>query len=137
MIENGAFIGQATLPMLFSYDQSRVIGVWDEIQEPDTGLSVDGRLLMDEVERAREVRTMVKAGAVSGLSIGFVTKDATHHAKGRTISALELHEISIVAVPAYPCARITCQICNEWSSRSGKQRPHDRGHCAGNRHQGF
>ena len=107
VIEKGAFTGPATLPMLFSHDQAQVIGVWDEIAESEAGLTVKGRLLVDDVERAREVRAMVKAGAVSGLSIGFVTKDAKRHAKGRTISALELHEISIVAVPAHPGARIT------------------------------
>ncbi|WP_439559907.1 phage major capsid protein [Roseinatronobacter sp.] len=107
VIEKGAFTGPATLPMLFSHDQAQVIGVWDEIQESDTGLTVKGRLLVDDVERAREVRAMVKAGAVSGLSIGFVTKQAKRHAKGRMISALDLHEISIVAVPAHPGARIT------------------------------
>lgn len=107
VIEKGAFSSPATLPMLFSHDQAQVIGVWDEITETDAGLSVKGRLLVDEVERAREVRAMVKAGAVSGLSIGFITKDAKRHAKGRTISALELHEISIVAIPAHPGAQIT------------------------------
>jgi HK97 family phage major capsid protein/HK97 family phage prohead protease len=107
VIEKGAFTGPATLPMLFSHDQAQVIGVWDEITEGETGLTVKGRLLVDDVERAREVRAMVKAGAVSGLSIGFVTKEAKRHAKGRTISALELHEISIVAVPAHPGAQIT------------------------------
>lgn len=107
VIEKGAFTGPATLPMLFSHDQAQVVGVWDEIAESEAGLTVKGRLLVDDVERAREVRAMVKAGAVSGLSIGFVTKDAKRHAKGRTISALELHEISIVAVPAHPGARIT------------------------------
>jgi HK97 family phage major capsid protein len=107
VIEKGAFTGPATMPMLFSHDQAQVIGVWDEVTESEAGLTVKGRLLVDDVERAREVRAMVKAGAVSGLSIGFVTKDAKRHAKGRTISALELHEISIVAVPAHPGARIT------------------------------
>ncbi len=107
VIEKGAFTGPASLPMLFAHDQAQVIGVWDEINETDTGLTVKGRLLVDDVERAREVRAMVKAGAVAGLSIGFVTKGAKRHAKGRTISALELHEISIVAVPAHPRALIT------------------------------
>jgi len=107
VIEKGAFSGPATLPMLFAHDQGQVIGVWDQIAETDSGLTVKGRLLVEDVERAREVRAMVKAGAVSGLSIGFVTKEAKRHAKGRTINALELHEVSIVAVPAHPGARIT------------------------------
>lgn len=107
VIEKGAFTGPDTLPMLFSHDPAQVIGVWDQIAETPEGLTVKGRLLVDDVERAREVRAMVKAGAVSGLSIGFVTRQAKRHAKGRTISALDLHEISLVAVPAHPGARIT------------------------------
>ncbi|WP_279627808.1 HK97 family phage prohead protease [Thioclava nitratireducens] len=107
VIEKGAFIGPGSLPMLFAHDQGQVVGVWDEIAETDAGLSVKGRLLIEDVERAREVRAMVRAGAVSGLSIGFVTKDAKRQGKGRRITALELHEISIVAVPAHPGAQIT------------------------------
>ncbi|MCA1286256.1 phage major capsid protein [Salipiger bermudensis] len=107
VIEKGAFTGPATLPMLFAHDQAQVIGIWDEIAETDTGLAVKGRLLVKEVERAREVRAMVKAGAISGLSIGFLTKDAKREGKGRRISALELHEISIVAIPCHPGAQIT------------------------------
>jgi hypothetical protein len=84
-----------------------VIGVWDEIAETADALTVKGRLLVEDVERAREVRAMIRAGAVSGLSIGFVTKAATPRARGRTITALDLHEISVVAVPAHPGAQIT------------------------------
>lgn len=62
---------------------------------------------MEDVERAREVRAMIRAGAVSGLSIGFVTKAAKPRQRGRTITALDLHEISVVAVPAHPGAQIT------------------------------
>lgn len=107
VIEKGAFTGPDTLPMLFAHDQAQVIGIWDQIAETPEGLTVKGRLLVEDVERAREVRAMVKAGAVSGLSIGFVTKQAKRHPQGRTISALALHEISIVAVPAHPGAQIT------------------------------
>ncbi|MFG6081398.1 phage major capsid protein [Paracoccus litorisediminis] len=106
VIEKGAFDQPEALPMLFAHDQGQVIGVWDSITETPEGLNVKGRLLVDDVERAREVRAMIRAGAVSGLSIGFITKDATRHAKGRTIKALALHEISVVAVPCHPDARI-------------------------------
>lgn len=107
MIEKGAITTPATLPMLFAHDQAQVIGVWDTIEESDTGLTVKGRLLVDDVERAREVRAMIRSKAVTGLSIGFVTTKATPRAKGRTINALTLHEISVVAVPCHPGAQIT------------------------------
>jgi HK97 family phage prohead protease len=107
VIEKGAFSMPASLPMLFGHDQTQVIGVWDQITEGDQGLTVKGRLLSDDIERAKEVRAMVKAGAVTGLSIGFVTTKSTRNAKGRNISALDLHEISVVAVPCHPGAQIT------------------------------
>jgi HK97 family phage major capsid protein/HK97 family phage prohead protease len=107
MIAKGAITTPATLPMLFAHDQAQVIGVWDTIEESDTGLTVKGRLLVDDVERAREVRAMIRSKAVTGLSIGFVTTKSTRNAKGRNITALDLHEISVVAVPCHPGATIT------------------------------
>ena len=94
--------------MLFGHDQMQVVGVWNEIVETNDGLQVKGRLLVEDVARAREVRALIREKAVTGLSIGFVTKSAKPHAgRGRTISALDLHEISIVAVPCHPGATIT------------------------------
>lgn len=59
VIEKGAFTGPATLPMLWSHDQAEVIVVWDQITQADAGLTVKGRLLVDDLPRAREVRAMV------------------------------------------------------------------------------
>lgn len=108
IITKGAFASTpARLPMLWSHDQSAVIGVWESVDETPSGLQVKGRLLIDSVEKAREVRALVQSGAVSGLSIGFKTKQATpRKGGGRTISALDLVEISVVAVPSHPDARI-------------------------------
>ncbi len=107
IIEKGAITTPKTLPMLFAHDQAQVIGVWDQIAETDAGLTVKGRLLIDDVARANEVRAMITAEAVTGLSIGFITNKSKPRAKGRTISALTLHEISVVAVPCHPGAQIT------------------------------
>jgi HK97 family phage major capsid protein/HK97 family phage prohead protease len=107
VIEKGAFPARESLPMLFAHDQAQVIGVWDQIAEGPEGLTVKGRLLVDDVERAREVRAMIREKAVSGLSIGFITKASKPRQRGRTITALDLHEISVVAVPCHPGAQIT------------------------------
>lgn len=107
IIEKGAITTPETLPMLFAHDQAQVIGVWDQISESNAGLTVKGRLLIDDVARANEVRAMISANAVTGLSIGFITNKSKPRANGRTISALTLHEISVVAVPCHPGAQIT------------------------------
>lgn len=109
VIERGAFSkALPPLPMLASHDQKDTVGVWDEIIETDQGLTVKGRLLVNDVQRAAEVRSLIQAGALRGLSIGFASRKAMpRRGGGRTISDLELLEISVVAVPAHSGARIT------------------------------
>lgn len=75
MIEPGAFAKAALpLPMLFGHDANDPVGTWDQAVEKSDGLHLTGKLLVDEVERAREVRALVRSGAVRGISIGFVTR---------------------------------------------------------------
>ncbi|MGD9836298.1 MAG: HK97 family phage prohead protease [Afipia sp.] len=105
----GAFKGvKAPLPILMGHDSMQPLGAWGEIRETTKGLEVKGQLLVNDVVRAKEVSALVKAGALGGLSIGFVTKSAVaRKGGGRTIKALELVECSIVAIPMHPGARIT------------------------------
>lgn len=109
VIERGAFSkALPPLPMLASHDQKDTVGVWTELSETSEGLTVKGRLLVGEVQRAAEVRALIQAGALRGLSIGFVSRKAMpRKGGGRTITELELLEISVVAVGAHPGARIT------------------------------
>lgn len=108
-IEPGAFKGlKLPLPMLFGHDLNDPVGAWDRVEEKADGLHVSGRLLVEEVPRAREVRALVKAGAVRGLSIGFVSRSASARAGGgRTIKSLELFEVSLVSAPMHPGAKVT------------------------------
>lgn len=110
MIEKGAFAtAKAPIPMLAFHEQREAVGVWDEIIETDAGLQVKGRLLIADLPRAREVHALIRERALSGLSIGFASTKAMPRrgTRGRTISALDLLEISVVAVGAHPGARIT------------------------------
>ncbi|MDI4664542.1 HK97 family phage prohead protease [Xanthobacter autotrophicus] len=109
MIEKGAFASVRTpLPLLFGHDPNDPVGVWTAATEGSDGLRLKGKLLVDEVARAREVRALVRSGAVGGLSIGFVTrKAAPRKGGGRTIKALDLLECSLVSIPMHPGARVT------------------------------
>lgn len=108
-IEPGAFKGlKLPLPMLFGHDLNDPVGAWDRVEEKADGLHVSGRLLVEEVPRSREVHALVKAGAVRGLSIGFVSRSASARAGGgRTIKSLELFEVSLVSAPMHPGAKVT------------------------------
>ncbi|TPJ56749.1 HK97 family phage prohead protease, partial [Mesorhizobium sp. B2-6-7] len=110
MISPAAFAGAIgkSLPMLFAHDQAQAVGVWDSIAVDKDGLKVRGKLLVADVARAKEVRALLQAKAVTGLSVGFMTKKAApRKGGGRTISDLDLVEVSLVAVPAHDQARIT------------------------------
>ncbi|MGL4394912.1 MAG: HK97 family phage prohead protease, partial [Hyphomicrobium sp.] len=83
------------------------IGVWDDIREDARGLYVRGRLMHD-VTRAREVLSLIRAGALDGLSIGFKTLKGRRDARTgvRRLEKVDLWEISIVTFPMQPEARV-------------------------------
>lgn len=109
MIEPGTFKSiKLPVPMLFGHDHGDPIGTWDVATEKSDGLHVTGKLLISDVARAREVHALVKAGAVKGVSISFITKKSiTRPGGGRTIKGLEMIEISLVTVGMHPGARVT------------------------------
>lgn len=108
-IEPGAFKGvKLPLPILFGHDMNDPVGTWDTATEKSDGLHLTGKLLVDDVTRAREVAALVKSGAVRGISIGFITKKASARSGGgRSIKSLELLEASLVTIPMHPGARVT------------------------------
>jgi HK97 family phage prohead protease len=98
-----------TMPaMLWQHDATLPIGVWTEMSEDDRGLKVRGRIVM-ETERGRETHWLLKAGAVTGLSIGFMSKEWEYDAKTdvRTLTEVDLWEVSLVTFPANGKARVT------------------------------
>ena len=92
--------------MLWQHDPAQPIGVWDEVREDARGLWVRGRLL-DGVARAREAATLLAAGALDGLSIGYRTVRAEKAADGgRLLTEIELWEVSLVTFPMLTEARV-------------------------------
>lgn len=108
-IDPGAFKGvKLPIPMLFGHDMNDPIGTWDVATEKSDGLHITGKALVAEVSRAREVVALVKSGAVRGLSIGFIIKQASSRSGGgRLIKSLELLEASLVTIPMHPGAKVT------------------------------
>jgi len=99
--------GPQGVRMLFQHDPADPIGLWLELREDPRGLFVRGRLL-SEVARGREVLTLMRAGAIDGLSIGFRTVEGRTHPKTgiRRLSKIDLWEISVVTFPMHPGARV-------------------------------
>ena len=100
--------GPSGVKMLFQHDANQPIGVWASLKEDARGLYAKGRL-MPEVEKAREVQALMRAGALDGLSIGFRTlKGRRDRASGvRRLEKVDLWEISVVTFPLLPEARVS------------------------------
>lgn len=94
--------------MLWSHDPSKPVGRWDRMTETRDGLEVRGHLNLNTSD-GKDAWEHVKAGDISGLSIGFTVPSGggTHSGRTRNISEIELHEVSLVAMPAQRFARIT------------------------------
>lgn len=96
------------VPVLWQHRDTDPIGVYDEIAEDERGLRVSGRLLIDDVTQAREAHALMKAGAVTGLSIGYYVRESSRDELTgiRTLRRLELVEVSLVTFPANDQARV-------------------------------
>ncbi len=95
-------------PVLWNHNDGEPIGVYTSIYEDEQGLFVEGRLLIDDVPRAKSTHALLKAGAIDGLSIGYKTKKANQQTNGiRELIELDLGEISIVTMPANEESLIT------------------------------
>ena len=113
MVLRGAFTetlnrrGVRRIPMLFQHDPAEPVGIWLELREDHRGLYARGRLI-PEVKRARELLSLLRAGAVDGLSIGFRTVKGRidPRTRIRSLVAVDLWEISIVTFPLLAGARV-------------------------------
>lgn len=106
--------------MLYQHDPAEPIGAWRTIREDERGLYVEG-VLAPGVARSREVHSLMKTGALDGLSIGFRTvrssKEGRSSKDGRSgkaagsgvrrILEADLWEISVVTFPMLPSARVS------------------------------
>ncbi len=91
-----------------AFANSLVERAWTVIREDARGLYVEGRLAPG-VGRAAEVFSLMKSGALDGLSIGFRTVKARSDPKSgvRRILEADLWEISVVTFPMLPSARVS------------------------------
>lgn len=116
VIASGAFAATlaahkaaGTMPaMLWQHDPSEPIGVWTEMIEDAKGLRVKGQLALDTT-RGKEAHALLKLGALNGLSIGFMSKQWAYDrdTEVRTLTEIDLWEVSLVTFPANEKARVT------------------------------
>jgi HK97 family phage prohead protease len=101
---------EGTAPsFLWAHDPGRIVGKWERLEERADGLHVAGRLNL-RTEAGREAFEHLRAGDLDGLSIGFRIPRGGSSIDGktglRTLTAIDLFEISAVAMPANRRARV-------------------------------
>jgi HK97 family phage prohead protease len=98
---------KAMPPILWQHDPYTPIGVWTELKEDDVGLLGQGPAAAGH-PAGRICRSLIKAKAVRGLSIGYETIDADYDRQtgARHLKKVDLWEISPVTFPMLPEAQI-------------------------------
>jgi len=98
-----------TMPaMLWQHDADKPIGIWTEMVEDSKGLRIKGQLAL-ETTLGKEAHALLKMGALNGLSIGFMSKQWAYDRETdiRTLTEIDLWEVSLVTFPANGAARVT------------------------------
>jgi len=96
-----------TLPLLYQHKADEPIGVFTELSEDQHGLKVKAQINLD-TQKGREVLSLIKQKAISGLSIGYRTirEEWDSKQKANLLHELEVHEISAVTFPCNEHSRI-------------------------------
>lgn len=94
--------------MLWQHRPSEPIGVYTHMEEDAVGLKVSGRLAL-KTTRGAEAYELMKMGALSGMSIGYRSRDDSYdRVTGvRTLKKLDLVELSLVTFPMNDASRIS------------------------------
>lgn len=96
--------------LLWQHKTDEPIGVYEKMIEDDEGLYVEGRLLINDDPLAKRAHAHLKAGSLSGLSIGYnLPPEGWEYDKEKDIfilSEIDLWEVSLVTFPANDAARV-------------------------------
>lgn len=119
-IERGAFQrslkSRNDIKLLWNHDTSHVLGSTRAktltLVEDDRGLKVRG--ILPNTSAGRDAAELLKRGDVDSMSFGFTVIKDTWNSDGteRTLKAVRLHEVSIVAFPAYSGTAGTTSVRN-------------------------
>lgn len=94
--------------MLWQHRQAEPIGVYTSMEEDSVGLKVKGQLAL-KTARGAEAYELMKMGALSGMSIGYRSRDDSYdRVTGvRSLKKLDLVELSLVTFPMNDASRVS------------------------------
>lgn len=116
IIQKGAFLvsldqhkSEGTMPaLLWQHQPDNPVGYISEIKEDDQGLHIKGQIDLN-TQQGKEAHSLLKSGAISGLSIGYRTVRAERSEDGavRLLKELDVWEVSFVTFPSNASARVS------------------------------
>lgn len=94
--------------LLWQHKTDEPIGVYTRMEEDERGLYVEGKLLKDDDPLAKRAYGHLKAGSLSGMSIGYMSIDEEYDKKTDSLmlKELDLWEVSLVTFPANEAAQV-------------------------------
>lgn len=99
--------GAPGVKLLWQHDPMQLVGIWRSIEEDSRGLYVRGALDLGQA-KSREILSLMRQGALDGLSIGYRTEIERKDPETglRRLERIDLWEISLVTFPLLPQARV-------------------------------
>ena len=106
LVKRGAFDLDSKPKLLESHDMTQLRGTVPELVDLDEGLGFTAQFA--KTRAADDAVELVKAGAYDSVSAGFTPTKYHYDKKGvLVVEAADIHEISLVAMPAWKQAQIT------------------------------
>lgn len=119
IINKDSILGQANeIKFLWQHDLNKPIGIIESLFQDDYGLQIKGIINCATIT-GNEAVSLIKQGAINGLSIGFNIMEYYYDSCGaRVITKAELLEISLVTFPANKYAVINYKDKDQYSPLS-------------------
>ena len=106
LVKRGAFNLESKPKLLEGHDMTQLRGVVSELEDSEDGLLFSAQFA--KTRASDDAVELVKAGAYDSVSAGFTPTKFKYDKKGvLVVEAAEIHEISLVAMPAWKQAVIT------------------------------
>lgn len=110
IIDPGAFKKtineRKNVPLLWYHQPPEVLGLVFEMEEDNKGLKSRSQINLD-TQLGREKFSLIRQGAIKGMSIGFETIKEVWEKDIRRLKEIRLWEISLVTFPMNPLAQVT------------------------------
>lgn len=110
IIDPGAFKKtineRKNVPLLWYHQPPEVLGLVFEMEEDNKGLKSRSQINLD-TQLGREKFSLIRQGAIKGMSIGFEAIKETWDGTVRRLKEIRLWEISLVTFPMNPLAQVT------------------------------